>query len=558
MVPFALPSSRDDLTRRDRLVVYYLLGLVFLIAAYTLLYNLAMSSLEGAHQSIFASFEFVVQTMTTTGYGQDSGLWSHPLTFLFVAFVQLSGIGIGFFTLRLIIIPLFSAADVDLDDRLTPKHDHVVICGYRRDSAVLLEELEELGIDYVLIDENREEAETLSDEGYAAIHGDPGEASTFERASVGAARAVIVDAGEANVDAILTVRGLRPDVQLLALTDDGDLEDVLTDAGADGVLSPHRVLGDRLAEKAVSSVGRELTDTVDLGADVEVTEISVHNDSPLDGVRIRDSRVRERTGASIVGAWIDGELQLPPDPDAVISPNTVLVVAGDHESLEELGEFTRTARGRTTANGAVLVGYGEVGSAARSVLDREGIETTAIDRTEAPGVDVVGDGGTRETLQRAGVEDVGVVIVGVPHDSASLLSTILSRSLNEDAQIMVRVSDTDSTEKALRAGADYVLSVPRVSARLIARELRGEDVLGPGSQVRLVRVSAAPFAGTTLAESAIADTDCLVVAVENDDGVNASPPPDYTFEADDRIAVAGTDESIGRFRKRFDILEESG
>jgi len=555
-LPDRLPDL--DLSRRDRLIGYYLLGLVVLVLIYTGIYNVLMARLEGVDQSIFASFEFVVQTMTTTGYGQDSGLWSHPLTFLFVAFVQISGIGIGFFTLRLIIIPLFSEADVDLDDRLTPKRDHVVICGYRRDSAVLLDELQELGIDYVLIDEDREEALELAADGYAAIHGDPGEASTFERASVSAARAVIVDAGEAIVDAILTVRGMRPEIQLLELTDDSAMGDVLTDAGADAALSPHGVLGERLAEKAVSSVGTELSDTVDLGEDVEVTEVSVHNGSPLDGVRIRNSRVRERTGASIVGAWIDGELQLPPDPDAVISSNTVLVVVGDHDSLEELGEFTRPPRRRAAATDAVVVGHGEVGRAARSVLEREDIETTTIDHVEGGGVDVVGDGGSRETLLRAGVADADVVVGGLPRDSASLLSTILSRSLNDDGQIVVRVSDTDSTEKALRAGADYVLSVPRVSARLLARELRGEDVLGPASQVRLVRVSAAPFAGKTLANSGIADADCLVVAVQNDDGVNASPPPDYTFDADDRIAVAGTDESIGRFRKRFDISEESG
>jgi hypothetical protein len=34
--------------------------------------------------------------MTTTGYGQDSGQWSHPLMFLMVSLTQVTGIGIGF------------------------------------------------------------------------------------------------------------------------------------------------------------------------------------------------------------------------------------------------------------------------------------------------------------------------------------------------------------------------------------------------------------------------------------------------------------------------------
>jgi len=145
----SLPDRLSDieLSRRDRRIVYYLTGLVILVLVYAAVYNVLMSRLEGVDQPIFASLEFVAQTMTTTGYGQDSGHWSHPVMYLFVVLTQVSGIGIGFFTLRLIIIPLFTGAEVNLDDRLSRKEDHVVVCEYRRDSAVLLDELEELDID---------------------------------------------------------------------------------------------------------------------------------------------------------------------------------------------------------------------------------------------------------------------------------------------------------------------------------------------------------------------------------------------------------------------------
>ena len=110
--------SEIELARRDRLIAYYIVGIVLLVLVYATVYNVLMARLEGVNQSIFASVEFVAQTMTTTGYGQDSSHWSHPAMFLFVILTQVSGIGIGFFTLRLIIIPLFTGAEVDLDDRL--------------------------------------------------------------------------------------------------------------------------------------------------------------------------------------------------------------------------------------------------------------------------------------------------------------------------------------------------------------------------------------------------------------------------------------------------------
>ena len=85
-----------DLSRRNRLVAYYLVGLVVLVGTYAVVYNVALARLEGVDQPMVASFEFVVQTMTTTGYGQDAGLWTHPLMYLIVMLTQLSGIGIGF------------------------------------------------------------------------------------------------------------------------------------------------------------------------------------------------------------------------------------------------------------------------------------------------------------------------------------------------------------------------------------------------------------------------------------------------------------------------------
>jgi len=554
MISVPRPMSEINLSRRDRRIVYYAVGICILVLTYTVVYNLALARLEGVNQSLFASFEFVVQTMTTTGYGQDSDLWGHPLMFLFVSLTQVSGIAIGFFTLRLIIIPLFTGAEVNLDNRLTPKRDHVIICEYRRDSAVLLDELRELDIDYVLISSSEENARELSDDGYSAIHGSPQDPEAFERAGIDTARAVITDAGDANVNTILTVRSLRPDVEVIALTDDSDLRDVLVDTGADSVLSPHGALGHRLAEKAVTSFTSEVTDAVDLGSDIEVTEIPVPQESELVGSRIRDSGIRERTGANIIGAWIDGELQLPPDPGAMIRPNTVLLVSGGHDALEEMSDFIRPPRTMRQHDRIILAGMGEVGQAAHSIISEAGIETVTIDIDDHETVDIVADAGSKAVLREAGIGNAEAIVVGLPDDSTSLLTTVIARSLDPNIEVLTRVSDTDATKKALNAGADYVLSVPRVSARMIARELRGEDVLAPASQIRLVRVSTGPFAGSTLAESGIYEkTGCRVIAIEDESGPSDNLDPQREFTGDEQMTIVGSDEAVQRFLKQFDV-----
>jgi Trk K+ transport system NAD-binding subunit len=558
MVSFPWSDSEIELSHRNRLIVYYLIGIVSLVCLYTLLYNYGMRVFEGRDYSIFRSFQTVVETMTTTGYGADSP-WETPVMNAFMVFMQVSGIAIGFFTLRVIIIPLFTGAEVNLDNRLTPKEDHVIICEYRRDSSVLLEELRRLDIEYVLISSSKEEAKALSDAGYAAINGSPQNAEAFERASIDTARTVITDAGDANVNSILTVRSLRSEIDIVALTDDSDLREVLLNAGADSVLSPHGVLGHRLAEKAVASFSSELGGATELGSGVEVIEIPVQPDSQLDGTRIRDSNIRERTGANIIGAWIDGELQLPPNPDAIIRPNTVLLVVGEHDALGELSAFTRPERRRRNHERSIIAGYGEVGQAADAVLTEAGIDTITIDIEERDGVDLVGNAGSKETLREAEIERADSIIVGLPDDSTALLTTVLADSLNPDAEVLTRVDDPDATKKALGAGADYVLSVPRISARMIARELREEDVLSPASQIRFIRVPATPFAGSTVAESDIYErTGCRIIAIEDETGVSSTIDPAREFTGEERITVVGDDEAIQTFLTQFEIPQDNG
>jgi Trk K+ transport system NAD-binding subunit len=570
----SLPQP-DDLSRRDRRIVVYFVGIVVLVLSLTVAYNYGMRVLEGRPQSLYRSLTAVVETMTTTGYGADAP-WETPAMNLFMVFVQVTGIALGFVTLRLVIIPLFTRAEVDLDERLPPKRDHVVVCEYQRDPAVLLDELAENGVEYVLLSPRDDTPRALSDAGYDAIRGSTRDPDAYRRASLDTARAVLVDADEATVDTILTVRSLRPDVEVVALTDDSDLRPVLASVGADSVLSPYAVVGQRLGEKAAASFGATLGDAVgrgerglrdgrgtgdgvELGADVEVVERLIPHDSPLVGQSLRESRLGERSGATVVGAWIDGQLRLPPDPDVELRPNTVLVVLGRSAAVDALAELTRPTRTRGAYDRVVVLGGGEVGLAAGAVLADADVDVVTVDAREGAAVDVVGDATTPETLHAAGVADAEAVVVCLPDDAAALLATALVRETNPDAEVLVRVNDTDATRKALSAGADYVLSVPRVSARMVVAELRGEEVVEPASQMRLARVGAAPFAGQTLAESGIYEaTGCRVIAVEDGEGVVAPVPPDRTFGATDRLTVVGTDATVRAFLERFDISPAEG
>jgi len=539
----------SGLTRRQRLVIAYAGVIVAIIVAYSFLYNYGMRTLEGRDHSIFRSFQTVVETMTTTGYGADSP-WSSPIMNVFVAFMQLTGVVIGFATLRVLVIPLFERAPLDLSDRLTAKDDHVVICEYRRDTGVLLDEFHRLGVDYVLIESDEEEAKRLSDDGYQVIHGDPETAESLERALIGDASALVADAGDRNASVILTARRRADDgLKVVAVSDTPNHEPALREVGADTVLSPHALIGRRLGQKAgVWAESPESGGDAAVG-DVRIREVLVRRNSPLAGVAVEDTALAGSSDLSLVGAWIDGELELPADPGARVTPNSVLIVAGTEEAIDDVQEFAAGVRPPRHHSTVIVAGMGAGGRAAYEALADE-TDVTTIDRREGRNVDVVGDVSEPRTLELADVEEASALIVTVDDDSAALLAVAIGRTLTDDIEILVRVDDTTKSPTAFDAGADYVLSTQRVSARLLAREIRGEDVLTPVEQLRLVRIDAGRFAGQTLgAAQPDAERGYVIVGVQRDGELLADAG---TRIADgDSLVVAGTDVTIREFEREI-------
>ncbi|WP_336343818.1 potassium channel family protein [Halalkalicoccus ordinarius] len=534
--------SLDDLSRHERLLVLYALGLVGIILFYTVVYNTGMRTLEGDSHSIFRSFQTVVETMTTTGYGADSP-WSTPWMNLLVVTMQLSGIAIGFFTLRLLIIPLFERTTFDLGDRLTSKDDHVVICEYRQDSDILLDELERLGIDYVLIDSGEEEATRLSNDGYQAISGDPEESATLERAMIDDASLVITDAGDRNASIVLTTLDLNEDLRVVSLTESTKRRRALMEIGVDTIISPHTLIGRRLAHKATAAVS--VPEGTSVGEDVEIRELLIRHGSPFHGVEVRETPFFERPNLTLVAGWFEGDLRLPPAPTDRLTRNTVLVVAGPEDAIDDVREEVSGVRSAREHTNVIVAGAGEGGQAAVDALPDD-VTITTIDLEEGEAVDVVGDTSDPETLTAAGIEDATALIVTVDDDATALLTIALARERSREIEILARVTDDEKVRTAFKADADYVLSVQRATARLLAREIYGEDVVSPLSQIRLVRTDAAPFAGQSIEEANEgAETGWVVVGVEREGTLQTDETT--RIDEEDDVLIAGTDAMIREF-----------
>ena len=72
----------------------------------------------------------------------------------------------------------------------------------------------------------------------------------------------------------------------------------------------------------------------------------------------------------------------------MIQPGMILVAAGPPDSIRRLSEIARPITDEGTI---VVAGYGDVGSKLVEMLNDAGEEVCVIDKTEQPGVTLVGD-----------------------------------------------------------------------------------------------------------------------------------------------------------------------
>jgi Trk K+ transport system NAD-binding subunit len=539
----------------QRRTVYYSLGLSAIMVVYAVLYFHGMRIFEGRSISFLHALQVVVETFTTTGFGSDSP-WATPEMNAFVIVMDLTGVALIFLAFPALVFPLFedifsTTVPTSLDDELS---DHVVICTYTARSEALIAELDSWGIEYVIVEPDRETAVDLFEDGYRVVRADPDSVEGLAGARLGSARALVSDVSD-QVDAsiVLTAREVAEDVRIISVVEDPTRSEYHRLAGADQVLSPRSLLGSSLASKVTTSVSTSLDGEIELGEDFEIAELSVHRGSRLVGKTLAESGIRERSGVNVIGAWFRGQFETPPDPGSTITNGTILLVTGQEDQLETLKDLTRSAVRRFESGETIVVGYGQVGRAAVAALEEHDLSYTIVDHEDMDDVDVIGEAAEPETLRRAGVESARSVILALPNDTTTEFATLVIRDMSPQTEVIARVDETRNIKKMYRAGADYVLSLGTVTGRMVASTvIEEEEVLSFENQVDVVRTRAPSLSGRTVGNARVRSrTKCTVVSIERDGEILTEVGPDVRIQPGDELIIAGTDEGIRRFNELF-------
>lgn len=525
---------------------------VCIILVYGLIYQRGMIYFEGVDTTYAHAIQVVLESITTAGYGGDAP-WHSDFMNIFVIWMNLTGVLLIFLAFPLFVFPMIREAIQTRPPESINLEDHVIICSISKRASILQDELRSKSIPFVIIDLDDEAVLELTADGIPAILGNPSDKDVLKNANIEKARALVADMDDENNALItLTARSLSEDLRILSVAAEENVIAYHEYAGASEVVLPRRILGQSLADRVIVSLSKDLQGVTQLSDELELTEILIEPKSDIVGKSIQESRIRERYGVNIIGAWFWGNFVANPEPDQIINEHTILLLAGPHEKLTEFR--AKTISKKHTVEGPVIIaGLGVVGKTIAALFRENSINFTIVDITEKEHVDVVGDITREEILDKAGVKDSSTIILAVNDDRTAIFTTLVLKKVNPDIEIIARVSDVENIAKLYQAGADYVLSLPTVTGRMLFSILVEDDeVLSADTMYEVIRIKAPELDGETLKGANIrANTGCTVVAVERNGHLIADLNPGFKIHKDDQLIVVGSDETINEFRKRY-------
>jgi Trk K+ transport system NAD-binding subunit len=549
--------------RRSRQRLLLLLAAVpILVVALALLYQAGMAALEGRSRGFWDSVEWAASTLTTTGYGPDHH-WVHPTMVVYVTVVQFLGLFMIYLIFPIYLIPFLEERfEVRLPQE-TPRDmaDHAVIYRYGPAVETLIQELAAARVPTLVIEGDEPAARRLHERGLRVVHRGLADGA-LAAARLERARALIVNGSDdENAAAILAARQVGFAGPILALVEDPFHRRPMMLAGATAVFTPRHILGAALAARASARISPRLAGVQQLGRNLEVAELRVARHSPLAGLSPEAAQIGARTGATVIGQWLGGELAVPGGEGWRIEPDGILVAVGSHESIERLGELAASGGDvrRRRQGHFVVGGYGEVGRKVVELLRTVGEEVRVIERRPAAGegeegVDVAGNVLELHVLEAAGVRDAQAVVLALDTDSATLFATVILKDLAPDVPVIARVNQADNVDRIHRAGAYFALSISQISGQMLAQKLLGQEAFAVDPQLKVRKLAALPLAGRHPNELRIRSrTGCSVVAVERGDDVLVSFGPDFRFQPDDTVYVCGSSGAVRRFGEVFKL-----
>jgi voltage-gated potassium channel len=290
----------------------------------------------------FDSLYMTVITMATVGFGEV-----HPLSpsgrILTMALI-FSGVTVFVIATSAAAQAIFQRQFFDffserkMYQQINQLTGHVVVCGFGRMSRSMVEELLLQNRSVVLIDSNEERVDSARKLGVYAILGDAANEEILKLANLQNAQCLItlVPKDAENLYIVMAARELVPNLYIVCRSEDEIAERRLLRAGANRVISPYRVGGQKIARAVSKPYVYELLELVSQAGEesIRIEEIKIPEDSKINGKTIQEIDFRKDANViilSIVSA--DNAVKFNPGASERFETGSTVVAMGSKNDL---------------------------------------------------------------------------------------------------------------------------------------------------------------------------------------------------------------------------------
>ena len=544
-----------------KMLMKYVAFMFAVVAVFSILFQLIMVNIEDQQHSWITGFYWTLTVMSTLGFGDIT--FESDIGRLFSILVLLSGIVLLLIVLPFAFIRYFYAPFLESQTKFRAPREvpadtegHVIICGYDTIAPGLIRRLKQEGIPYFLIEPDPNKAADKHLDGISVIAGPVDHEKTYEALNSHKSRLILVNREDTmNTKILLSIHKKESKVPLVAIAGREESVDVLELNGATEVLPLKSWLGEQLANRV--SAFHAKSHPIGHYKDLSIAELPVLK-TPLAGKTVRETRLREISGVSIIGIWERGRLS-PARSDRRLAHSAVLVVIGTETQLSALDDlFVST---EIDTNPVLVIGGGRVGEAAIRALRKRKIKVNLIETDpqickrlkRLCSQVVVGDASDYHLLKKAGVMETSSVVLTTNDDAMNVFLASYCRQLNKSLRIVSRITEERNIDVIHQAGADFVLSYAWLGAEAVFSILEDEEMVLLGVGINLFTIIVPKsLENKTLAETQIgALTGLTVIALQHDDDVITNLSASTVLQEGSQLLMMGDTKQRQDFVHKF-------
>lgn len=548
--------TSDNKSRRNlRILAKYFAVLAIMIIVYSVLFHVLMAN-EGQDHSWLTGLYWTLTVMSTLGFGDIT--FQSDLGRLFSILVLVSGtvfllVLLPFTFIQFFYAPWMEAQAAARTPRSLPPgtKDHVILTRHDPVTEALIQKLIQFGYDYVVLVPELDEAQRLFDQGVRVMVGLLDDPATYHAARIHDAAMVATTRGDTeNTSVTFTARGVCENTPVAATVDDRVSEQILSMAGATTIVRFPDIMGQALAR--CSSGGDAVTHVVARFDNLLIAEANAAR-TPLVGKTLRENRLGD-LDVNVIGIWDRGIFQHA-TADTMIGPNTILMMVGSTEQLQNYDEHF--AIYGVSAEPAVIIGNGRIGQATAAALRQRGIEYRIIEqnprRVTMPECTIVGNAAEPEVLEKAGLDKSPTVIITTHADDVNLYLTLHCRRYRPDIEIITRCTVDRHVAALHKAGADFVQSYASIGASSLFNLLQRSRVVTVAQGLDVFKVMVpVEVVGKSIAQCGVREnTGCTIIGLRDASGLKPNPSALTILNADNELVIIGDWASRNRYFERY-------